>query len=53
MMESTTFYKVQQYYTTGWDDVATKLLKEDASAKLNYLIGQGVNPKELRVRIDS
>tara|TARA_Y100001968_G_scaffold92831_1_gene83469 strand:+ start:301 stop:462 length:162 start_codon:yes stop_codon:yes gene_type:complete len=53
MMEPATLYKVQQYYTTGWDDIATKLLKEEASAKLNYLIGQGVNPKELRVRIDS
>tara|TARA_B100000700_G_C14641427_1_gene667558 strand:+ start:41 stop:193 length:153 start_codon:yes stop_codon:yes gene_type:complete len=44
-----TLYSVQQFATQGWTDVSKNLTKEDASKRLNALISEGFNPKDLKV----
>ena len=46
-MES--LYTLQQFETQGWVSVATNLIKEDAKNKLNGLLADGVNPKDLKI----
>ena len=42
-------YTLQQFETQGWVSVATNLIKEDAKNKLNELLADGVNPKDLKL----
>ena len=42
-------YTLQQFETQGWVSVATNLIKEDAKNKLNALLADGVNPKDLKL----
>ena len=42
-------YTLQQFETQGWVSVATNLIKEDAKNKLNALLADGVNPKDLKI----
>ena len=46
-MES--LYTLQQFETQGWVSVATNLIKEDAKNKLNALLADGINPKDLKL----
>ena len=42
-------YTLQQFETQGWVSVATNLIKEDAKNKLNALLADGINPKDLKL----
>ena len=42
-------YTLQQFETQGWVSVATNLIKEDAKNKLDALIADGMNPKDLKL----
>ena len=42
-------YTLQQFETQGWVSVATNLIKEDAKNKLNALLADGINPKNLKL----
>jgi len=42
-------YTLQQFETQGWVSVATNLIKEDAKNKLNTLLANGINPKDLKL----
>ena len=42
-------YTLQQFETQGWVSVATNLIKEDAKNKLDALIADGTNPKDLKL----
>ena len=42
-------YTLQQFETQGWVSVATNLIKEDAKNKLNALLANGINPKDLKL----
>jgi len=46
-MES--LYTLQQFETQGWVTIATNLIKEDAKNKLNALLADGINPKDLKL----
>ena len=46
-MES--LYTLQQFETQGWVTIATNLIKEDAKNKLDALIADGMNPKDLKL----
>ena len=46
-MES--LYTLQQFETQGWVTIATNLIKEDAKNKLDALIVDGMNPKDLKL----
>ena len=42
-------YTLQQFETQGLVSVATNLIKEDAKNKLNALLANGINPKDLKL----
>ena len=42
-------YTLQQFETQGWVTIATNLIKEDAKDKLDALIADGMNPKDLKL----
>ena len=42
-------YTLQQFETQGWVTIATNLIKEDAKNKLNALLADGINPKDLKL----
>ena len=42
-------YTLQQFETQGWVTIATDLIKEDAKNKLDALIADGMNPKDLKL----
>ena len=42
-------YTLQQFETQGWVSVAPNLIKEDAKNKLNALLADGINPKDLKL----
>ena len=42
-------YTLQQFETQGWVSVATNLIKEDAKNKLDALLADGINPKNLKL----
>ena len=42
-------YTLKQLETQGWVSVATNLIKEDAKNKLDALIADGMNPKDLKL----
>ena len=42
-------YTLQQFETQGWVTIATNLIKEDAKNKLDTLIANGLNPKDLKL----
>jgi len=44
-----TLYTLQQFETQGWVTIATNLIKEDAKNKLDALIADGLNPKDLKL----
>tara|TARA_R100000234_G_C4971291_1_gene166327 strand:+ start:763 stop:915 length:153 start_codon:yes stop_codon:yes gene_type:complete len=44
-----TLYTLQQFETQGWVTIATNLIKEDAKNKLDALIADGMNPKDLKL----
>ena len=42
-------YTLKQLETQGWVTIATNLIKEDAKNKLDALIADGLNPKDLKL----
>ena len=42
-------YTLKQLETQGWVTIATNLIKEDAKNKLNALLADGINPKDLKL----
>ena len=42
-------YTLKQLETQGWVTIATNLIKEDAKNKLDALIADGMNPKDLKL----
>ena len=42
-------YTLKQLETQGWVTIATNLIKEDAKNKLDELIYDGINPKDLKL----
>lgn len=50
MIMSEPLYVVEEFCTTGWEIVQENLTRSEASAKLDDLISQGVNPDHLRVK---
>ena len=45
-------YKIEELCTSGWaqqDDDTCKLTKEEAAAKAQDLISEGINPNRLRI----
>jgi hypothetical protein len=46
-------YRVEEFVTTGWEVVSTKLNKDKAKALLEELIGEGTNPNRLRAVPDT
>ena len=42
-------YTLQQFETQGWVTIATNLIKEDAKNKLDALISDGMNPKDIKL----
>ena len=42
-------YSIQQFETQGWVTIAKNLLKEDAQKRLDALLYEGLNPKDLKI----
>ena len=42
-------YTLKQLETQGWVTIATNLIKEDAKNKLDALIADGMNPRDLKL----
>jgi hypothetical protein len=48
-----TQYKLLQYSTVGWEEVYTKLTKEECSKAIENLLADGINPEYLKVVLDN
>jgi hypothetical protein len=50
-------YKIQEYSTTGWEDVSEpmcrKLTKEQCSIRIEELLAEGYNPNRLQAIPDA
>jgi hypothetical protein len=42
-------YKLLQYSTIGWEEVYTKLTKEQCSREIENLLAEGINPQYIKV----
>jgi hypothetical protein len=51
-MTETTYYKIVQVFTQGWEVTDTKLTKEECSVRLQGYLADGVNPAYLKALID-
>jgi len=50
-MSDITFYRIEEFFTNGWDLIdndSSKLTKEECDAKLQFYIEKGYNPQRLR-----
>ena len=41
-------YKLLQYSTMGWEEVYTKLTKEQCSKEIQNLLAEGTNPQYIK-----
>lgn len=51
----TQLYRIEEYYTNGWDlieESAQKLTKDQCDQLLRYYLNQGRNPTYLRAVVD-
>ena len=51
----TQLYRIEEYFTNGWDlidESAQKLSKADCNVRLNEYLRQGHNPNYLRAVVD-
>jgi hypothetical protein len=46
-------YKLLQYSTIGWEEVYTKLTKEQCSRKIESLLAEGTNPQYIKAVPDN
>jgi len=48
-MTQETLYRVEKFYTTGWEVVENNLSKLDAKKVLDSLLDEGYSPDRLKV----
>jgi hypothetical protein len=46
-------YKLLQYSTIGWEEVYTKLTKEQCSREIQNLLAEGTNPQYIKAVPDN
>ncbi len=50
-------YKIQEFSTTGWEDVSepncSKLTREQCSIRIEELLSEGYNPNRLQAILDA
>ena len=46
-------YRIEEYVTTGWEPLDTKLTREVCTQRLEMYISEGRNPNHLRVQSDN
>lgn len=46
-------YKILLYSTVGWEEVHTKLIKEQCSKQIENLLAEGTNPQYIKVLPDN